>query len=87
MRRKIILTGSLLIVFMHVCACPVCERANEKKLLSGIGHGTGPGSVWDYVAVAVTMVIVGITLFYTIKWLVNPAEKNSTHIKYSILNP
>jgi hypothetical protein len=86
MRRKIISTGVLSTALLRVYACPVCERANEKKLLSGIGHGSGPGGTWDYIAVSVTLVIALITLFLTIKWLLKPAEKNNNHIKYSILN-
>lgn len=84
--KKLIL---LFIVFftIHVAtyACPVCER-NQPKALKGIVHGSGPQSNWDYVGGAITGILVIFTLFYTIKWLIKPGEKNTDHIKYSILN-
>jgi len=69
---------------LNLMACPVCER-NQPKLLKGIVHGKGPDSNWDYISVSITGIITIITLFYAIKWLVKPGEKNLNHIKYSIL--
>ncbi|MFN0048934.1 MAG: hypothetical protein ACKVOU_07420 [Cytophagales bacterium] len=66
-------------------ACPVCER-NQPKALKGIVHGAGPESNWDYVGVVITGIIACFTLFYSVKWLIKPGEKNQSHIKYSILN-
>lgn len=65
-------------------ACPVCER-NQPKILRGIVHGSGPTSNWDYVSIWITILIAVITLFFSIKWLIKPGEKNADHIKYSIL--
>jgi phage shock protein PspC (stress-responsive transcriptional regulator) len=65
-------------------ACPVCER-NQPKILRGIVHGAGPQNNWDYLSVSITIIIALITLFYTIKWLIKPGEKNINHIKYSII--
>ena len=65
-------------------ACPVCER-NKPKILRGITHGSSPDSNWDYVIVFAMIVIAIATLFYSIKWLINPKEKNGNHIKYSFL--
>jgi formate hydrogenlyase subunit 3/multisubunit Na+/H+ antiporter MnhD subunit len=84
--KKIILITSIIIVYITANACPVCERANAKKAFGSISHGTGANSNWDYVAVWVTIIISIVALFYSIKWLIKPAEKNSNHIKYSILN-
>jgi hypothetical protein len=67
-------------------ACPVCERAKAKTLFGNITHGTGPTSNWDYVAVGITVIAVILTLIYSIKYLLKPNEKNSDHIKNSILN-
>ena len=69
-----------------VYACPVCERAKAKTAFGAISHGAGPTSNWDYVAVWVTVIAVVLTLFFSIKYLVKPNEKNSDHIKNSILN-
>ena len=75
-----------LVVFqMAVFACPVCER-NQPKVLRGIVHGAGPDSNWDYVSIWITILIALITLFFSVKWLIKPGEKNLDHIKYSILN-
>jgi len=65
-------------------ACPVCER-NQPKILRGIVHGAGPDSNWDYISIWFTILVALITLFFSIKWLVRPGEKNEDHIKYSIL--
>lgn len=67
-----------------IYACPVCER-NQPKLLKGIVHGKGPDSNWDYVSVWITVIISVVALFYTVKWLIKPGEKNKNHIKYSII--
>ncbi len=64
--------------------CPVCER-NQPKALRGIVHGAGPDSQWDYISIWITIIIAVLTLFFSIKWLIKPGEKNVDHIKYSIL--
>lgn len=82
---KKIVTFLVLIIFqISAFACPVCER-NQPKVLRGIVHGAGPESNWDYVSIWITIIIALITLFFSIKWTVKPGEKNSDHIKYSIL--
>jgi hypothetical protein len=81
--KKIISILSLCFFTLATIACPVCER-NQPKLLKGIVHGKGPDSNWDYVSVWITAIIAIITLFYTVKWLLKPGEKNNEHIKYSI---
>lgn len=83
--KKYIVFASFLIIGFISNACPVCER-NQPKVLRGIVHGSGPDSNWDYVSVWITGIIAIITLFYTIKWLIKPGEKNKEHIKYSVLN-
>ncbi len=84
--KKIIAILSFLLPFISMYACPVCKRANAKKAFGSISHGAGPNSNWDYVVVWITIAISLIALFYSIKWLIKPAEKNEDHIKYSILN-
>ena len=80
--KKLIL---LLLLFLTAMsnACPVCER-NQPKLLRGVVHGAGPESNWDYVSITITIIAALVTLFFTIKWLAKPGEKNEDHIKYSI---
>ena len=82
--RKSGFTLFILLLQMAVIACPVCER-NKLKILRGITHGSSPDSNWDYVIVFAMIVIAIATLFYSIKWLINPKERNVNHIKYSFL--
>ena len=74
----------LLFINLTLWACPTCER-NQPKFLRGIVHGSGPESNWDYISIILTIIIALVTLFYSVKWLAKPGEKNSDHIKYSIL--
>ncbi|MEO6894464.1 MAG: hypothetical protein ABI136_05465 [Ginsengibacter sp.] len=83
--KKIFVSVLLLFVAIISQACPTCEAA-QPKILRGITHGTGPTSNWDYVAGIVTLLIVIFVLFFTIKWLVDPGEKEENHIKRSVLN-
>ena len=66
-------------------ACPVCER-QQPEITRGITHGAGPDSSWDYLIVILITLITLVTLFYSVKWLIRPGEKNQSHIKYSIFN-
>jgi len=81
----------LMLSFLLVCsaiianACPACEAA-QPKVLRGITHGAGPTSNWDYLAGIVTLLIVIGVLFFSIKWLISPGEKDENHIKRSVLN-
>ncbi|WP_018614504.1 hypothetical protein [Segetibacter koreensis] len=83
--KKMLLIICLVIVRIAAIACPACEK-RQPKILQGITHGTGPDSSWDYVIVWATIFIVLITLYYTIKWLIKPEEKNLNHIKRTVLN-
>lgn len=77
----------LFFMFMAlVCnACPVCEK-QQPKILKGISHGAGPDGQLDYIIISIAVIIVLLTLFYTIKWLIRPGEKSKEHIKQFILN-
>ncbi len=66
-------------------ACPACEK-NQPKITQGLTHGTGPESNWDWVIIAVITIITLLTFIYSLKFLIKPGEKNSNHIKQSILN-
>jgi hypothetical protein len=83
--KKFIFSLAVLFIASAAMACPVCER-NQPKMLKGIVHGAGPQSNWDYVGVVIISIVTLITLFYTIKYLARPGEKNKDHIKYHILN-
>lgn len=66
-------------------ACSVCEK-QQPKILRGITHGAGPQGRFDYVIIWIMVVITMATLYYSIKWLIRPGEKNKEHIKRFILN-
>ncbi len=66
-------------------ACPACKK-QQTKILEGITHGRGPDSNFDYVIVWATVLIVLVTLFYTVKWLIKPGENSYDHIKRTVLN-
>jgi len=83
--KKLISFLLLFVVSISAFSCPVCER-NKPKFLRGITHGSNPDSNWDYAIVATIAIIALLTLFYSVKWLLNPKETNKDHIKYSFLN-
>ena len=84
--KKLLLLIPMIVMCIGAMACPACE-AQQPKLLRGLtAHGSGPTSNWDYVAGIITLLIVLIVLFYTIKWIINPGERETTHIKRTILN-
>ena len=83
--KKLIAIVAILFISLPTIACPVCEK-QQPKILQGITHGAGPQNNWDYLIIAVTAVIVLISLFCSIKWLVKPGETSDTHIKHLILN-
>ncbi|MEO7047803.1 MAG: hypothetical protein ABI091_21070 [Ferruginibacter sp.] len=83
--KKLVAIVVVLFTSFIVVACPICEK-QQPKILQGISHGTGPQSQWDMVIVWAMVAIVLVTLFYSVKWLVKPGEKSSTHIKNFILN-
>jgi hypothetical protein len=83
--KKIIIITAFFSAQLVSHACPVCER-NKQNALQNLTHGSNPDSTWDYVIVFAMIIIAIATLFYSIKWLIKPNEKNADHIKYSLLN-
>lgn len=83
--RKLIAFVVFMLANTAVMACEVCKK-QQPKVLRGITHGAGPQSDWDYVIVWAMVIIVLISLFYSVKWMLRPGEKGGEHIKRSILN-
>jgi len=82
--RTIILFCTLLLA-LPTWACDACKN-QQPKVLQGITHGTGPQSAWDMPIIVVSAIIVLITLYFAVKFLVRPNEGDADHIKRSILN-
>jgi hypothetical protein len=83
--KKIFLPALMVMISFGVYACPICDK-QQPKILRGFVHGGVPESSWDYIIVWSVAVITAITLFFTVKWIVKPGEKNANHIKYAVLN-
>lgn len=82
---KLLAVAVFLFADIEVMACEVCKK-QQPEILRGVAHGAGPQSDWDYVVVGSTAVIMLISLFYAVKWILRPGEKEREHIKRSILN-
>jgi hypothetical protein len=83
MKKKLLGMALLLSTFYQAIGCPVCDR-RQPKLLRGLIHGTGPNGFWDYVIVAVIAIVALLTLFYSVKRLLKPGEREQDHIKRTI---
>jgi len=88
MKNKLMLSCLTLLALIAntmLWSCPLCEK-QQPELTRGITHGTGPQSNWDWVIIAIISLITLFTLIASLKYLIKPGEKNSNHIKQSILN-
>jgi hypothetical protein len=85
MIKRFICAATAFLIYLSAYACPVCEK-QQPKLLRGITHGAGPESNWDWLIVGIVTAVALLTLFYSVRYLVRPGEKNSNHIKHSILS-
>ncbi|MBX2951875.1 MAG: hypothetical protein KF870_05185 [Leadbetterella sp.] len=65
-------------------ACEVCKE-RQPAGWEGISHGEGPRGNADLVIIWGAVVLVGITLFLSVKYLVKPQESDANHIKNRIL--
>ena len=82
---KLLAVAVFLFADIEVMACEVGKK-QQPEILRGVAHGAGPQSDCDYVVVGSTAVIMLISLFYAVKWILRPGEKEREHIKRSILN-
>ena len=83
--KKVLFLSILLVGFITVYSCPVCER-QQPWILKGVTHGSGAQSDWDYLIISVAVVIVLATFFFSLKYLLSPGEKSKQHIKRLVLN-
>lgn len=83
--KKLLLIATFCFVGTALFACPACEK-QQPKFLKGITHGTGPEGSQDYLIIGVAVIIVLLTFYYSVKWLIKPGEHANNHIKQFILN-
>ncbi|MBK8723339.1 MAG: hypothetical protein IPL95_14035 [Saprospiraceae bacterium] len=85
MKKNSILIFMFVFAKQIISACEVCEK-QQPKITQGFTHGAGPQSNWDWVIIAVITAITILTFVFSLKYLINPGEKNTDHIKQLILS-
>jgi hypothetical protein len=86
MKKIVFILSSLLLMSSNfVFACDLCKK-NQPKGFENITHGNGPSGTLDYFIIWSAIIIVGITLFLSIKYLIKPKETNPEHIKNIVKN-
>jgi len=81
MKRSIAILALILVGLpTRLLACDVCDR-RQPETLKGITHGIGLQNNIDYFIILGAIVIVGVTLFFSIKFLIRPKESAPNHIK------
>lgn len=61
-------------------ACELCE-SQQPAMWKGITHGPGPSGKFDLIITWIAIVIVLVTLYFSIKLLIRPKEGQTDHIK------
>ncbi|WP_370901524.1 hypothetical protein [Chryseobacterium gossypii] len=82
---KNIMTLVLALFTTYMFACDACQL-QQPEVTRNLTHGTGPDSNWDWFIVGVVILITVLALIFSVKYLINPGEKNRDHIKYDFLN-
>jgi len=85
-----LITTSGVFVLLTLCAgkafaCEVCKK-NQPEVLQDISHGTGAQANLDYFIIWSAVIIVGITLFLSLKYLIRPNESKREHIKNIVVD-
>lgn len=85
MKKRIISLLIILVYMPNLLACELCKK-NQPAILQDITHGQGPQGMWDYAIIYIAIAVVAIVLFFSIKFLVKPGEKDPNHIKNIVVN-
>ena len=85
MKQYLIIVTLLFVAIQTGLACEVCKE-DQPKGLEEITHGTGPRAVTDYIISWSAVIIVGVSLILSLKYIIRPQETHSTHIKHIVLN-
>jgi hypothetical protein len=84
MKAKLFLLMMAITTVQFTVACPVCEK-QQPKITRGLTHGAGPQNNWDWVIIGIIAAITLLTFILSLKYLLNPGEKNGNHVKQYIL--
>lgn len=84
-KRILLVVGLFLLGHYATFACDVCKE-NQPKGFENITHGAGPSGNIDFIIIWGAVIIVAFTLFYSVKYLINPKEDNPDHIKNIVKN-
>ena len=86
MKKRILVFACLFFLGqVMIFACPACKK-NQPKGFENITHGAGPSGTLDYIIIWSAVIIVGFTLFYSVKYLIRPKENDPDHIKNIVKN-
>lgn len=86
MKKRALLVALLFFFGQYMAfACDLCKE-NQPKGFENITHGAGPSGDFDYYIIWGAVIIVAFTLFYSLKYLINPKENNPDHIKNIVKN-
>ncbi|KYG79769.1 hypothetical protein [Roseivirga seohaensis] len=80
MRKLSLIFMLTFIAQQMVNACELCKE-KQPKALAEITHGAGPNGTLDYIIIWSAVIIVSLTFFYSIKYLVKPEKADPQHIK------
>jgi len=84
-KTALFFTVIFLFVQQIAMACDVCKK-NQPEILQDVTHGSGPSGTLDYIIIWGAIIIVGVTLFFSLKYLIKPKEGNPGHIKNIVKN-
>ncbi len=61
-------------------------RAGQEFATAPRGRTASPDGVWDYVIVAISVIVVVISSYLCVKYFFYPGEKREDHVKNRILS-
>lgn len=79
-----IVSGLLFSISNGAMACELCKE-NQPKVLRSVSHGAGPQGDIDYIIIWTAAVLVGIALFFSLKYLIKPNEDGKSHVKNIVI--
>jgi hypothetical protein len=82
--ENIIILSSFLFA-NYLLACDAC-KLQQPEVTRNLTHGTGPESNWDWFIVGIVILITVVAFVFSVKYLIKPGEKDTSHIKYSVFS-